>query len=282
MKVKKPLISVITVVLNGEKTIERTINSVISQNFNSFEYIIIDGGSTDGTLELINKYSSRNGYHKIDKWTSEKDNGIYDAMNKGARIAQGDYVFFLNADDFFVKNDVLLNVAKELRNKKTDILYGKVEFLKNGVLFTVKHPRKGENVISYLKKGQTLNHQGIFTKRKLLLKYSFDTSYKLMADHDLICRMLKDNASFYLSEIVISRFSTGGLSKKNPKLCLDETKKMIKKNFGKKDYLIYLIFYNPFKELAREIGLFGIWINKFNPQLYKFLKSFKKRSQLNE
>ena len=96
MHMKAPLISVITVVYNGASTLKKTIDSVAKQNYLNIEYIIIDGGSTDNTVQIIEEYS-----HRINFWISEKDNGIYDAMNKGIRLAKGDWIYFLNADDKF-------------------------------------------------------------------------------------------------------------------------------------------------------------------------------------
>ena len=104
-----PLISIITAVLNGDKTLERTIQSVIDQDYKNIEYIIIDGGSTDGTLDIIKKYD-----HAIDYWMSEPDEGIYDAFNKGIQISSGEWIYFLGADDYFVDQNVLNTTVHKL------------------------------------------------------------------------------------------------------------------------------------------------------------------------
>lgn len=116
----KPLISVITVVLNGEKYLEETILSVLSQTYDNVEYIIIDGGSTDGTLDIIKKYE-----HAIDYWVSEKDKGIYDAMNKGINVASGEWLNFMNAGDRFAENNILKLIYFEYfqNNSHVDFIY---------------------------------------------------------------------------------------------------------------------------------------------------------------
>ena len=106
-------ISIVTVTLNSEKTLERTIKSVLGQNYSDVEYIIIDGGSTDGTLNIIEKYKD-----KISKVISEKDNGLYDAMNKGIKLSTGDIVGILNSDDFFYNEEVLSIVANSFEDKE--------------------------------------------------------------------------------------------------------------------------------------------------------------------
>ena len=117
-------ISVITVCRNSEETIERTLQSVACQTCKDFEYIVVDGVSTDSTLEIIDKYKSH-----ISKFISEPDKGIYDAMNKGAKMAEGEYIVFLNADDVFIHENVLSLVAEKMKDKKADLFYGDLVFL---------------------------------------------------------------------------------------------------------------------------------------------------------
>jgi len=124
----KSLISIVTVVYNGEKYLEETIQNVINQTYDNVEYIIIDGGSTDGTLDIIKKYEDR-----VDYWASEKDSGIYDAMNKGISLFSGDYLFFLGADDFIKNTNILYEVNKEL-NINYNLVYGNIKYT-NGTLF---------------------------------------------------------------------------------------------------------------------------------------------------
>ena len=120
----KPLVSIVTVVYNGEVFLEKTIQSVINQSYSNIEYIIIDGGSTDETVDIIKKYEDR-----IDYWVSEIDSGIYDAMNKGIDLASGDWINFMNAGDSFVGCNVLLNLNYFLSDINYDIIYGDVNII---------------------------------------------------------------------------------------------------------------------------------------------------------
>ena len=121
MKSECPVISVVTIVFNGINAIEKTINSIINQSYKDVEYIIIDGGSTDGTVGIIKKYFS-----KLNYWISEKDKGIYDAMNKGITAANGEWIVFINCGDFFYSKNVLEEIFIKKKNEiiKADILYG--------------------------------------------------------------------------------------------------------------------------------------------------------------
>ena len=148
---KKPLVSVITVVLNGEKYLEETIKSVINQNYDNVEYIIIDGGSTDGTLDIIKKYED-----KIDYWVSEKDRGIYDAMNKGIDLANGDWINFMNAGDGFANMKILKRVFEKISDE--DLIYSDT-ILKNGIKFYCDIKK---NIII---------HQSLIYKKKLHNKF---------------------------------------------------------------------------------------------------------------
>ncbi len=143
----KPLMSIITVVFNGEKFLEQTIQSVINQTYKNIEYIIIDGGSTDGTLDIIKKYKD-----KIDYWASEKDEGIYDAMNKGIKVAKGKYLAFINADDWYEDNALNHVFSAYSQNQNIDFFYGNLNFIKDGgevVLWKGNKGFKGDYVFRY-------------------------------------------------------------------------------------------------------------------------------------
>ena len=117
--IKKPLISIITVIYNDGKKLEETILSILSQTYDNLEFIIIDGSSTDETIDIIKKYED-----KIDYWISEKDSGIFDAMNKGILAAKGDYINFMNAGDFFIRKSLVKEVVDILNSEEIDFLYG--------------------------------------------------------------------------------------------------------------------------------------------------------------
>ena len=164
---QRPLISIITVVLNSVETIERTINSIINQSFADYEYIIIDGGSNDGTLDIIRKYSNY-----ISFWISESDKGIYDAMNKGIAHAKGQYIGILNSDDWYVTNS-LSAVANQIQNNPNiDIIYGNVlgYYSESNIVVANSDHTK-------LCKGNSIGHSAAFVRKECYLKRVFTTDY---------------------------------------------------------------------------------------------------------
>ncbi len=197
------LITIITVVLNAKETIERAIKSVISQNYENLEYIIIDGGSTDGTLDIINKYKDRLSY-----FISEKDNGIYDAMNKGIRKATGDIIGLLNADDWYEAN-VFFTIANEFNCNNVDVLAGETwVFYKNG-----NKRLRGNNSFANLWQGMPVCHQAVFiTKRAYDLYGLYDTRYKIVADYELLLRMYHRGAKLLQIKNVLVNYSATGIS----------------------------------------------------------------------
>jgi glycosyltransferase involved in cell wall biosynthesis len=165
-----PLISIVTVVLNGAATLERTIQSVAQQVFRDYEYLVIDGGSTDGTVDLLRKYES-----SITYWKSEPDEGLYDAMNKAVRQARGQWLLFLGADDLLAAN--LADIAPLLREPDT-VYYGDVYMPGRG--------RSYDGAFNgYKLLFGNICQQAIFYPRRVFDAYSFDTRYKLWADHVL-------------------------------------------------------------------------------------------------
>ncbi len=206
-------ISVVTVCYNSESVIERTIQSVVNQTFDDFEYLIIDGASTDNTLAIAEKY--RENCDKI-KIFSEKDKGIYDAMNKGALNAQGDYIVFLNADDVFLHEKVLELVAEKMTDNK-DLYYGDLVFLEKA---TGKlNNRRQDNVNYVYLCGGMLFHPAIFASKQLFEKVgNFDIQYKIVADYDWILRALvKNKATCKYLDMPITIFADGEGASSNPK-----------------------------------------------------------------
>lgn len=191
----KPLISIITVVYNGGKYLEETIQSVINQTYDNVEYIIIDGGSTDGTLDIIKKYEDR-----IDYWVSEKDKGIYDAMNKGwSLINEDSRILFLGAGDKVLTFPAL----KELINHKHAIIYGNVYIGKN--LFYSKVNWK-------LKLGNTIHHQALLVPKIINKQPPFDNSFSIYADYDFNLRLYIGNHLFVKSSYFTSYALPDGVS----------------------------------------------------------------------
>lgn len=172
-----PVISVVTVVLNGRELIEKTIKSVLQQKYSHVQFVVIDGASTDGTLEIIDNYK-----HAVDIFISETDKGIYDAMNKGIRAATGDYLIFLNAGDVFASKNVLESVAKAVMlNEFPDVLYGETNiYTKEGVFKKKLNPLKFSRLNITLFGTRTVCHQSIFVKAHSIPPY--DISYKLKGE----------------------------------------------------------------------------------------------------
>ena len=206
-------ISIITVCYNSEKYIKYAIESVINQTYANIEYIIVDGNSKDKTVDIIKSYGN-----KITKFVSEPDKGIYDAMNKGIKMATGDVVAILNSDDFYANTNVIENIANAFTDNSIDGIYGDllVVFREN----TDKIKRKYEAnkfQLKSLKYGIMPGHATIFLKRHLFEKYGlYKTDYKIAADFELLVRMLythKINIK-YLPQIVI-KARTGGVSDNN-------------------------------------------------------------------
>jgi len=227
-----PKISVITVCYNAAKTIEQTLESVLNQTYSFIEYIIIDGASTDGTLSLIEKYRD-----KISMLVSEKDKGLYDAMNKGLQQATGDYVFFLNADDLFYDNGVLEKLAEAANNHNfPDVLYGEAMFMdESGKELGLRSEQTTQRVPEQLhwkslKHGMVISHQAFLVKRTAAV--SFDMRYRLCADIDWMIRCLKKAQSCFNTHLIISKFRMGGLSKQQQKRSWKERYLILGRHYG--------------------------------------------------
>jgi glycosyltransferase involved in cell wall biosynthesis len=204
-------ISLITVTYNAQKTLDRCIKSVITQNYTNIEHIIIDGASTDGTLQIISKYNQH-----INFSVSEPDAGIYDAMNKGIKLATGDIIGILNADDFFADNDILSNVVAAFAEQQTDVLYGDLNYINpNGAI--VRKWKSGRYRHGLFNWGWMPPHPTFYCKRSLFERYGF---YKLQfgtaADYELMLRFVHTNkaSAYYLNKVMVNMV-LGGVSNKN-------------------------------------------------------------------
>ena len=191
-----PLISIVTVCYNAATTIEQTILSVINQNYKNYEYIIIDGGSKDGTINTIKKYSD-----KITYWISEPDKGIYDAMNKGASKASGDFIQFLNAGDWLSDNEILFNIFNNNNYKDKDVIYGDMIIRRSDGVYYAK-PEE----LYLFKYYFPLYHPSTFISKNTFLKYKFDINYKISADFKIFRDIYYDNGKFAYLPIAITNF----------------------------------------------------------------------------
>lgn len=204
-------ISIITVSFNSSLTIRDTIESVVAQSFTNIEYIIIDGGSNDGTLSIINEYKD-----KITKVVSEPDYGIYDAMNKGINAATGDIVGMLNSDDFFENNDVLSNVANAFSlDSSADIVFGDIVFVRpDNLNKIVRYYSSVRFRVWKLRFGWMPPHPATFVRRSVYDAYGlYNLQYSIAADFEIFVRWLLVHRLNYLRmNRVLVRMRIGGLS----------------------------------------------------------------------
>lgn len=226
-----PCFSIVTVVYNDAKGLKCTGDSLVNQSLEIFEWIIIDGGSTDGTLDNIDQYDKL----KL-KWISEKDNGIYDAMNKGIEKSTGEYVVFLNAGDTFESDHVLNRVMTELQQNQSQpgmLFCGANLLFKN----RKKIYRRTRLIEKYIWHGLPANHQATFFKRSLLNSKSYSDLYILSGDYFLVADLYNKGVNCHYLEEPVVRFSIGGFSHQNPLLALKEAYQIQKNVLGTSLYL---------------------------------------------
>ena len=203
-----PKLSIITVVHNGEKYIERTILSVTGQSYTNIEYLIIDGGSTDGTVGIIKKYQKN-----IADWVSEKDQGIYDAMNKGLKRAKGHYVLFLNSGDELYSGNTIESVFSQ--NDGSDVYYGETEIFNEKMKSMGGRRLKAPSDLNWksFRFGMCVCHQSFIIKRELAPFYNL--KYKFVSDFDWMINGLKHVSKIHNTNLYLSKFMTGGVSRQN-------------------------------------------------------------------
>lgn len=211
-------LSIITVNLNNRDGLKKTIDSVISQTFRDFEWIVIDGGSTDGSKELIQEYSEHFTY-----WGSEQDKGIYNAMNKGVAHAKGDYCQFLNSGDWLASDTVLEEAAQKMRD--CDIMYGDYDFYKEGHLSS--HAVFSEYLSFDTLYYGALGHNSCFIRTALLREFPYDESLKIASDWKFLFQMLLQHRSFFHIKKTIGCFDLSGISETQPQLAITERQQCI-------------------------------------------------------
>ena len=244
-KKKKILFSIITVVLNNEKYLEKTIKSVLNQSFKNFEYIIIDGGSTDKTLEIIKKYENR-----LDYWVSTKDRGIYDGFNKGMSLALGEYIGIINSDDVYKKNALSIISKYIYKNKNIDFIFGSVK--KHWGVLHGYRPKK----IFYSWGFYSSHSTGFFLNLSAAKKVGFyNLKYKYHADYDYFYRLIAIHKMKGLStkkNEITGIFRRGGFSSKIEYKKLFKEELLIRWNNGQSKLLIFVIFiYKFFKHFRK-------------------------------
>lgn len=206
-------ISIITAVLNGGTTIADTVRSVLNQTYKNFEHIIIDGGSTDETVEVIKRYTD--GTAKI---ISEPDHGIYDALNKGLRVCAGDVVGVLNGDDLYAHDRVLHLVEDVFENRRVDSCYGDLQYIdRNDTNRVIRHWKSSEYRHGKFRCGWMPPHPTFFVKREIYEKFGyFDTNFRIAADYELMLRFLERNriTTHYIPDVLI-KMRVGGVSNRS-------------------------------------------------------------------
>ena len=221
----KPTLSIITIVYNNVRDIERTMLSVLNQSYQNIEYIVVDGASTDGTLEIIQSYRDR-----LSKMVSEKDAGIYDAMNKGLALASGDYVLFMNSGDELYAPNTVETVFATAPN--VDIYYGETEMYNDTWQSIGKRRHSVPEKFTWksFRFGMTISHQAIYIRRSLTEPY--DRKYQLSADIDWILTAAKKAKTSVKVSGYVAKYLVGGMSKKRHRQSLKERFAIFTKHYG--------------------------------------------------
>ena len=244
-------LSIITINFNNRDGLRKTIESVVNQTWQEFEYIIIDGGSTDGSVEVIKEYADR-----IDYWVSEPDKGIYDAMNKGIDQAKGEYCLFMNSADIIYQATTLQDVINQLDG--TDIISGILAFPGGG---RMESPSAISMYFFYCK---TLPHQASFIKSKLLKESPYDTNYNIVSDWKFWIQSLIFNSRSYKHiNNTIAQFDINGISSTHEQLRIREQKQVLQE-------LLPPLVLDDYYEMQHGQGYKDIPENEFYTQLMKY------------
>jgi len=246
-----PRISIITACYNSGKYIETTIKSVIEQSYRNIEYIIVDGGSVDSTMDIVNRYAD-----KINMIVSEPDDGIYDAFNKGIKMSTGDIIYFLNSDDYLYEPDTIKLVAKVFTNNPNiRIVYGNVKMFDD--ISSYSYIKGRALRIDDLKKREMVPHQAVFVSRELFDVYGlFNTRYRICSDLDFMIKCFKNNEhNMKYIDRIIAAYRVGGISTDSKHRCLleAEASSIIMKHFN-------IFRENGIIELQKVQGLYRNWL----------------------
>lgn len=219
-------ISIITVVWNNKDTIKDAIESVLNQTYQDIEYIVVDGASSDGTVEIVKSYGD-----KISKFISERDKGIYDGLNKGISLASGDIIAFLHSDDLYENNIIVEDIVKEFfKDSSLDGVYGDLIYTyKNDISKILRYWKSKDFDKSLLSKGWMPAHPTLFLKKEIYEKFGkFDLDFKIAADYDFMLRVLKNNIKVKYLPKVLYKMRVGGESNKNLPNIIKKSKEDLK------------------------------------------------------
>lgn len=245
-------ITIVTVVYNAQDCIELTIQNILKQTYPNIEYIIIDGASDDNTLNIINCYRS-----SINLIISEKDRGIYDAMNKSIRYCSGEWIIFMNAGDYFFSDNIIEKIFNKDIEEDISVIYGNHE-----VIYTDKKIKKFNPKLSKLWKGMFIQHQSIFVRKNILQSYRFDLNFKFASDYNLIYFLYKSGYKFFNTNYTISSVTANGYSESNSISTYLEFKNISLKYDKNIIHMIYFYFLIPYRKLVLFIKK-GFNLNNF-------------------
>jgi glycosyltransferase involved in cell wall biosynthesis len=231
-------VSIITPSFNSVRTIEKTILSVLEQDYDNLEFIIIDGGSTDGTVDIIKKHQD-----KIHYWISGPDKGISDAFNKGLSVATGDYINFQGADDYLLQNNVISLMMANIDPEKDLLVCGRIERIKDTqereIVFKTSANFSGKRSLLFR---MSLPHQALFTNKKFFEKYStFDVNNKFCMDYEMILRAYKNFPEVVMKDVFVSAWREGGVGKDKTLEIFKEYLAIKKKNKIAPIWILYII-----------------------------------------
>lgn len=238
-------LSIITITFNAEATLERTIESIENQDFKDIEYIIVDGRSTDGTMDIVHRHEAI-----VNKWVSEPDKGLYDAMNKGLRMATGDYVWFINAGDEIAEP----STVSRFINTDADIIYGDTVMTDmNGNVIGNRRLTPPEKLDwKSFKDGMLVSHQAFVARRSLCGEY--DLNFRFSADFDWCIRIMKKSSEIENSHMTLARFLDGGITKQNIIPGLRERFRIMMHHYG----LLSTVMHH----IPIAFKFFAFWISK--------------------
>ena len=267
-------LSIITINYNNRDGLRKTIESVVNQTWQDFEYIVIDGGSTDGSVEVIKEFADR-----INSWVSEPDKGIYNAMNKGVSVAKGEYCQFLNSGDALSDANVVKYIVRELEDKA--IYFAKTRFI--DTLGVIKAP---EQITMRTLYTRSLPHPSSYIQRQLLLKFPYDETLRIVSDWKFwIQAIILENCSYDILDLIAVDFDTNGISAKQKTIALTERDVVLKQLLPHRVYIDYFHEINGINYTDTEYDKLFIEIRKRNYRkiiyfttvlLMRFLALFKK------